>query len=271
MGQYVTHNGADATSKGPSSTIWGDCPVQEILQDPSVGYHFFEDFLNFGASATSGATPWTAYIDTSNTVTQLATEVGGVVQLLTDTTDNDCPVLTSGGNTGGMVKVASGGKSMWYEARVRVSSAALTEAAYFVGLTEEGCAADNGIIADNPDTDIATVMADKDYIGFANFTNAAPVFAAVYKKASGTDTVVVASANTIALATWVKLGMKFDATIDRFTFYVNGASVGYFDVGDAGTTNFPSGEELALTFAVKNGTTAAKLFDVDWVRVAQLR
>jgi hypothetical protein len=269
--QLVTHNGADATSAGPSHTIWGDCPVLAMLQDPSIGFHFFDDFLNFGGNATAGESGWSKYIDTSNTILPLATEVGGVVQLLTDATDNDSPILTSGSNTAGCVKVVSGGKAMWYEARVRVSSAALTEAAYFVGLTEEACAANDGLISDNPDTDIATVMADKDYIGFANFTNAAPVLAACYKKAGGTDTVVVASAHTIALGSWVKLGIKFEPTIDRLTFYVNGASVGYFDVGDAGTTNFPSGEELAMTFGLKNGTTAAKLLDVDWVRVAQLR
>ena len=266
----IYYKGANSDA-GPSPALWASCPVADMLVDPNVGYHFFDDFLNFSGSATDSL-GWDIYIDTSNTVTQVATEVGGVIRLETDATDNDAPIITSGGGTGVLGKIVSGtGKDLWFEARVRVSSAALSEMAIFVGMTEEGLAANDGLISDNPDTDIATVMADKDYIGFANFTNAAPVFAACYKKSGGTDQVVDSDVHTIALDTWVKLGFRFDVANDKLTYYVNGVEQASFDVGDAGTTNFPSGEELAITIGFKNGAATAKKLDVDWVRFAQLR
>jgi hypothetical protein len=266
----VMYRGANS-GRGPSPEIWAGCPILDMILDPNVGVHFFDDFLNFGVGATDATNGYKFYIDSSNTVSQLATEVNGVVQLLTDTTDNDAPILTTGGNTAGMGKiVTSTGKNLWFEARIRVASAALTEMAMFIGLTEEACAADNGLISDNPDTDIATVMADKDYIGFANFTNAAPVLAACYKKAGGTDVVVDSNVQTLALDTWYKLGLKFDVINDTLKWYVDGVEQASLDVSGAGTTNFPSGEELALTFGFKNGTTTAKKLDIDWVRFAQL-
>lgn len=251
------------TNRLHSPNVWWDVPLDAIIAGYRDGYYDFDDFGNFGIGATDAVGQYKFYIDTSNTVSQLATEVNGVVRLLTDATDNDAPVLQSGGGTAGEVKFVSGGSSVCFEARVRVG-ATITEQASFIGLAEEACTADNGLISDNPDTDIATVMADKDYVGFANFTNAAPVLAFCYKKAGGTDTVKVASAHTIVASTFVKVGFKYTSKDDKLTAYVNGLSVGSYDLGDLGTTDFPSGEELARTIGFKNGSAGARNLDIDW-------
>lgn len=251
------------------SGFWGTAPKGAIRDGQDDGVYVDDDFTNFGIGATDKLGQYLYYIDTSNTVTQLATEPTGVVSLVTDATDNDAPILQMAGGTGVNCKIVSGTSlDLWWEARIRVG-ATLTEQAVFVGLAEEGCAADNGLISDNPDTDIATVMADKDYIGFASFTNAAPKLAFAYKKAGGTDQVIVASAHTLVASTWVKVGMHYNANIDRITAYVNGQSVGYFDVSDAGTTNFPSGEEMCLVAGFKNGSAGARSLDLDWWSICQ--
>lgn len=265
---------ADTGDNGRSlSGFWSDLDFIRARCDPGYAYGIYEDFCNTPVlSADSNTTAWASYIDTSNTITQVPTEVGGVVRLETDATDNDGPVITTGGDQAGIFKIVSGatGRKFWYEARVRVSSAALAEAGIVIGLTQEGVAADNGVMADNPDTDTNTMLADIDVIGFASHTNAAPTFAAAYQKSGQTAVVVEDDVHTIALNTWVKLGMKFDPDADRFTYYVNGEPVDSFDVSAAGTTTFPSGEELAVTFALKNGDGVAKKLDVDWVMAFQL-
>ena len=150
-----------------------------------------------------------------------------------------------------------------------------TEQAMVFGLAEETCAAATALIADNPDTNIVTVLADKDFIGWGSFTNAAPTFRAAFQKAGQSAVATETGAftqndtYTYALATWYKLGLKFDPAEDTIDYFVDGVRYARVDVSAAGTTTFPSGENLTVYLAIKAGTTAAKILDVDWIRVAQ--
>ena len=43
----VCYEAASAVnSRGPSPSIWADCPVTTYLKDTSKGVHIFEDFKN---------------------------------------------------------------------------------------------------------------------------------------------------------------------------------------------------------------------------------
>lgn len=241
---------AEAGGKGLSPAIWGTCDKLNIFDGFGVASRIFEDFLNYLTAHSSG---WEEYIDTGDTITLLTTEVGGVIQLATDTTDNDEVWLSSGGNVAGMGKV-SAGKRFWFEARVRFPQVTNTYNAY-VGLSQEGCAAADTV----GDTG---ALADKDLIGFFVTEADGDALTVVHNTASGGGvTTLISSIQALTAATWYKLGMYGDGK--KITFYVDGVPNSTTVLYSA--TNVPDGEELALLFGLKNGEGAAKYLDLDWV------
>jgi len=249
--------------RGPSPIIWADCPVEEIIADPTKGIHFFDDFINFAPITTAGASGgYYGYIDGGNTIQQLATEINGVVRLALDTTDDDESCLITGGNTAGMVKVLSTAfKKLWFEARVRTSEVT-TAGGLFVGLIEEA-SADGDLVADG-----CGALTTADYVGFRVLDDDNDGLDAAYRCYNQTEQVVQNAAQVLEADTWYKVGLSVDET-GILRYYVNGAQVGS-NVQWSDAATFPDGEELALAIARKNGTGAADSIDIDWWRCAQL-
>jgi hypothetical protein len=246
----------DLTGAGPSPAIWADCPVLDILEDPSRGYGFFDDFVQM-VEATGG---WAAG-GTNNTCTNVATQVGGVAQVGTGSSDNDEGWLTSGNNEAGMAKIyTTTPRKLWFEARVQFSR--LTDSGLFVGCAEEALAA-AGTLADD-----TGVLASKDFVGFHAATATPTVLHFVYRKAGSAAVNIKATALTAVISTWYKLGFRFDGNYLRG--YVDGVELAS-PLLVSTATNFPDGEELAALLGVKTGTTAAVNVLVDWVRYYALR
>ncbi len=269
---YTTHGSFN--NSGPSPSIWQKDEVLACIQDPSRGYHVFEDFLGFNGLLTSTTGDYTgqaggysAYQDASNTITQIATEVGGVISIATDATDNDESWLQFGGATGVLGKIASSnGQKMLFEARIRISTIASRN--FFVGLAEEGFATADAI------TDAGAMITTKDFIGFRSLEGDATGLDTVYQKASQTTGVVKDDALTLVAATWYKVGFVFDPAkrTNAITFFIDGEAqpdVVASSVLDDAT--FPDGEEMSFVAGVKNGTTTATVLDLDWWRFLQTR
>jgi hypothetical protein len=255
--------GDDSAQRGPSEGVWGGCPILDMIEDPSVGYHFFDDFLacnNLVSSNVGYPQPgWYSYVDTSSSITQLVTEVGGVLRILLEAAANEeCSMTT--GLTAGMGKVYSTApKNLWFETRVRFGQ--ITDQGCFIGLAEEACPA-NSLLADT------TPVMTKDQIGFTVAIATPSALNAAYGKAA-TPTIHKAGAQTLVAATWYKLGLFYDAGDDLMMWFVDGTQVGAsLDV--SATTAFPDGEEVCPLFALKTITGAASSLDIDWVRFAQL-
>ena len=252
---------------GPSYAVWANCPWEDMLVDPSVGYCLWEDFIlaleDTGGWLSGGTTDYCA---------MLATEVGGVVRVGATASDNDEGYLTSGNNEAGFVKIyTTTPKELWFEARVRPSS--ITDVGMFCGLAEEGLAAAD-TLANN-----TAALASKDFVGFHSDTAGPTALDCVYRKASKTGVVPKAAAQTMVAETWYKLGMYFDGTYLKY--FVDGeeeqltSTITGVDVNKGlkvvSATDFPDGEELAVLIGCHDGEGAAKYVDIDWVRVAQLR
>lgn len=265
---YEAGTVGSTTERGPSYTIWADCPWSAIDDNPTLGIRFFDDFVNFPThSADSNTTGYASYIDTGNTITQAAT-AGGVAVLATDTTDNDGPVLQLGGGTGGSFQIttATAGK-LWFEARISCDT--IADSAIFLGLAAPNATADNGLLVDDTGA-LATTLGSIGVIAPANGSSTL-VFKAAHVKASGTSQYPVTGLKTLAADTWCKIGFKFDPTADTITWYVDGvANATTLDVSDAGSTDFPASVLLSPAIALKNGTGAARLLRIDWWRCAQL-
>lgn len=268
-GKHASDNGG----RGPSGGLWGNVPFEESLIDPNVGYCFWDDFVGFNGLLTSttgdytSAGGYSAYQDSSNTITQLATEVGGVVSIATDTTDNDESWLQLGGATAVFGKLAAtGGKKLVYETRIRISTIASRN--FFVGLAEEGFAAADAI------TDAGAMVTTKDFIGFRSLEGDANGLDTVYQKGSQTTVVVKDDAQTLVAATWYKVGFIYDPNYyneaKRIRFFIDGVEqadgVNSSAFDDA---TFPGDEEMSPVWGVKNGTTTATVLDIDWVRIWQ--
>lgn len=256
------------TNRGPSNSIWSGCPV-ESFRDGIGGFILEDYFVNAPVFATTvSQNGWYPVLDSNVTLKGDPTTNGGGLKLTTTATDNDFGYLTSGGNAAGAFKIVakgSGGKKLWFETRVKYGS--ITELASFIGLAEEGLAAAGTL------TDDTGVIADKDYVGFRVVVADGDGLDAAYRIDGGSEVVAKEEAQVLVADTWYKLGMTWDPSEGAsgiLRFYINGTSVGTVagSVITAGTT-FPTGEELALLFAFKQGEAAAKSAHIDWVRCAQ--
>lgn len=273
----TARHGNDVSGTEPSPIIWNRFDSLNCLLHKR-GFEFWEDFRSLAiplaqasnAAVYTGNHGWFSYEDTGDAVTQLATDVNGVLNVSIAATNNNETWLQAGSAT--TVNfcprlVADGGTSIFYEARVNMSTLVGN---MFVGLAEEASAAANFI------ADASGTMADKDYIGFLVDEDAPTVCRFVYHKASGTAVDVVTSAHTFVADTFVKLGFIIDMdetdTAKRIKAYVNGVESSSYgtDTQFTNTTDFPSGEELAPIFGGKNNN-AAKVVRCDWIRCGQMR
>lgn len=279
-------NHYNESGRGLSPRLWSRIASHGAAPDGSQGYFISDDFLTVGQSVAvasnvgcyvSAAGQYKTYEDTSSTVTQPATEVGGVLQLLTTTSDNsETSICQGGAGTGAATSVlgklsydtAADRKMVIFESRFKVSSVADDVAAIFVGLMEEDGAVHNALV------DNTGVVIDNDFIGFGTVhtnggtagTNAILTFK--YKKDGQTQVIPIASLGTLAADTYVKAGFCYDpqATDSKkiSIFYNNAEQTTYVTATMMDAATFPDGEEMGFFAAVKNGNTTGANLKLDW-------
>jgi hypothetical protein len=251
----VYDQSGSASGAGLSPLIWDDCPRLQMLMNPTLGFCFFDDMLQIGATTA----PW-QNSGTNGTFTGLAGIGFGVGRLACPGTDNDECYVASNNDAAGMI-VANATQNWWFEARIRINQIATAQGA-FVGLGEEAGIADDFVTNDT--------MALKviDYLGFqiVQATDAAPTWQTVMALNGGARVAVSATAYT-AVTDWTKLGMK--SVSGTVTFYVNGVAL--TDTVASSATNFPLDQVMEVVFGRKAGSAAVNYLDVDWVSAAQLR
>lgn len=239
--QYATPTSQD-TSRGPSGSIWKDCPLDDMLQSMAGAFGggvLIQD--DFGVVATpSNTTPaigtmgqWAVWAAAGTTITD-GIEEGGVVKIDGGTANKSC-ILTSNAGSFRMVGGASTynfvGLRFWMEFRIALGSVAASQQGVFIGLCDN-----TGSQINSSDTTVIasggnTLTTTKNLIGFFNRTTTCPAdFSAVFQPAAGTavyptglTTLVndVTAANIAAYAAstdkgkgtgFVKIGMKYDPT-----------------------------------------------------------
>lgn len=262
--------------RGLSPRLWSRVDGQALAPDgASNGYMIADDFLSFGGTVATNVGTYSngykSYEDNSNTITQVATEVGGVLRFTGAAADNNESWLQSGYSTGVLGKIsdtAGSDKLMIFEARFRVSSVVDDVCSLFLGLTEEGLAAQNTKVDDTG------VFADKDRIGFETVhtnggttgTNAALNF--IYEKAGQTAQTLISGVKTLVADTWYKVGFVYDPAAEaskRIRVYVDNVEQStYVTATQIATATFPDGEELAFLAGMKAGTATASNLDLDW-------
>jgi hypothetical protein len=240
--------------------LWKDLPHN--WRDPSVAYHFEQDWVN--APTFASATPQmgiATFQDTSATV-QGIERLGGWLELSTaGGTDNDQASYQAGGSLSTSFGFStSTPKKLWMERKIRLSTVAETMVA--AGLAAKATSVNNGLL-----TDDTGALADTSFVGWhcpAHSTNA--VFSFVYRKASSSAVTMYASALTATIGADIYLGFYFDG---RYLHgYCNRVRVVSYDLTTA--SNFPTAL-LSPCLHVKAGAGAAKTLAEDFVRTVQLR
>lgn len=264
----IRSNKGSAAGAGLSPAIWDDCPMVGIMCDPTIGWMISDDFTDVGLSGTittiisqAGTGRYLVFGGAGATIAPDNALGGGLTLSLTDT-DQAVSIVTKQNP----FQITSGAGDLWFEARVKFSTITTNEQAWFVGLTS--------IITQSATVPLtaAGALADVNLVGFHKPEANTTAFDASYK-ANGVNAVEVNSdIGTLAVDTYVKLGMKFSTSNNRLEFYVNGVKqANGKTIPNATGTDFPADVLMAPTFALLAATNDTETATIDWWKIAQLR
>ena len=258
-----------------SPALWSTLNMTEVLHEPFM-YVYWKDDFHFTPVLTtaSGAInryPYMSFIDTSDTITTLATEkMLGVLRLSADGTDNDGPVITMQGNDGTHVLIsdaAGDDMPLWFESRWRKSSITNNQASIFLGFVEEARGVDNGLMTD--DTGVPTSTIDQIGFNVAQASGSALDFTWHLASQARQE---LADVDVLVIDTWYKHGFDYQPsrdTTERMKVFINNIQHTSFVTGTqiaAGT--FPE-DELIFAAGLKTGEATAVTMDLDWVAFCQ--
>ena len=251
---------------GPSPIIWQNCPWEEIGQDPTLGYRFFDDFL--APITMADATAQGGYYTKQDTgVTILAQEDGDERGGILEVANNDDDVdfghfFLSDGVVHNTCWIADGGiwAPFWFEARLKIE-VLTSEIGIFIGLGEIGLSDDAGLVINTAE------VKDEDFIGFQTLCADTDALLPVYKatgqtKANGTSTAITAD-------TYFKVGMWGDGT--TITSYIDGVSKQAITAAIITGATFPNDVAMTLALMTQTGEASESAVKMDWWRYAQLR
>lgn len=253
MGMVATHYYTNS-GRGPSA-FWKDCPIGQLLKDPSEGAYVFNDFMDAGANASG-----LSFASTGGTVLDGNIQGGGLVIGSDD--DNEAVVLKAPS----AFKISRTSNKFWFEARVKFSNITDSKIGAFIGLM------------DNTTTTAVLPLADDGSIGDANMVGFWRVEGDGDKldteyKANGVTAVnLQADAITTVADTFVKVGMVFTPVDNLLTFYKDGVALSTTKtIPSAEGTDFPNDVYMGLILAVKNAAGSSPgTVTIDWWRAAQV-
>lgn len=239
------------------------------------GITFYDDFThkmvqaaNVAATATTLPDPWTAFTDATAGSTIASTveptdALGAMTLAVTTTQEGIHMGLFTQGNTGTVIDPGglTASNRVWLEGRFKFASIVTQEIGFFFGLMEKGRCITLGTIATG-----GAAVAAVDHVGFLK--KSASTTAIGTSSGDGTSTDLNTTAGTVAAATYINLGLKWDGTTAKF--YING--VADSKTLNAASTGFPLTEGLTPMIGVLGGSTADdETVICDWVKFAYER
>lgn len=273
-----------------SPNVWADFPFAEVAAGTARAFVDGDDFMHLctedGTDDAAIPSGYQKYIDTGNTIRLAAkttTNYPGIVQLVTDATDNDGPVLhrVAGTNAASSVlanffigNTADASFPLWFEARIKKSSVTDNQCAFACGLVggiHTAVAADNGLLTD----DTGDIVDSISFIGFRALHDNGEELDFVYQDSAQTaPTEVIAALASLSADTWFKVGFYYnpDAVNGRkITIYYNNQQQGTFVTNtNIDTATFPENDFMSFVLGSKNGEATATTLSCDWWRCAQL-
>jgi hypothetical protein len=242
---YQSPNGAIGTKEttyGLSSSVWRWFPVNEILQDPGLGYILRDDFF-----ATDNTNNYTLVTDAGGTAAVVDLQ-GGILRITNNGTDNDESYLSTKAENW-----IFSDRPIAFEAEVTATG-------------------DHNFILGLSDTVGANFLQDSEagpaasYDGAVFFVDGGSYWK--FETSNAGTQVTNTTFTPYTSGSSIRLGFIFDpndGTTGKITPFVNGV---------AGTTHsitLSGLEEMHVVFGAKNKTGAAAVFDVDYFQIAKIR
>ena len=265
--------GTPARQRGPSQTIWSNCPVLEFIEDPNRGVYLFDDFLDYGVNPDGYGRPDNDLTGSSSTLTSPATFNGGLLRITNSgTADYVANIATSAMGTFSQLDQSR----LWWEIRTMVNSVTNLHSKFW-GLVDTALwPTISGWTAGTP----AVLSQSNYYAGFYTISNAPSTLLFHWKNGDAGTSI---SLGTILASTWYKLGGYYDG---KFLYiYMDGLEVARIkdlpestasystNQGASWTTGttFPSTRMwgLGVGAIAGNAGTAAVQVNVDWWRFAR--
>lgn len=240
------------------NTLWGNCPILEILSDPSVGTVFMDDF-NYNAPLDANLI-WTEVDDAGTGTNAISDATNGVGTIVTAAADNDYHAVSSIAESW----LFQSGKKLWFEARFKVAEATTNESAWWFGLTDT---LTTGGLQANAAGPLAS------YDGVLIWKDEATMAIDFETSNAGTQTTATAEA-TFVTDTWTRVGFYVDgtATTSVVTPYYNVAGTNALTQGTAKNITLSGLAEMHIVAGIKAGpTAAAETLQIDYIKCVQLR
>lgn len=271
----VKYGAAEAVvARGPSPKIWADCPVLQLIADPSKGFYLWDDFkkLTFHPDDNShSGLHWFGYTESTD-MANIAwqDDDDGVIMLDQDSADQDVCAIITGDNANDLFHMPLKGerKKFWFEARFKISTITDGDIGVFVGFNEKGEAADSlGAFAG----DAAALDTGNDYLGFAVLEGDGDDLTIVHFEAGAGTAQSDTGEITLAVDTYVRVGFRLDVDADKIRVYADGVDLGDDAAIDITSVNFPSNTDLSILISTVGGSGAGDgdNLKLDWVRFAQ--
>lgn len=236
---------------GPSSGT-SLAPMRETAYDPSRAFRFFDHFLTYDTTATTG--DWR---ETEATGTGAKSDAhGGVVTLSGTTTDDQGAQIQSSSE---VFLPGAAGRKTYFEARVKISEVGKCQ--FFAGLAK----IDTTIFASGELTAAATTPRIGFYMSATSQAASAGRLQFTVGDATGSSDAVSQSAFLLTSATWHIIGFEYDYDRGRARVFLDGVLIEDVSVAAA---NVPT-EELCVSFAAYSELTpgATLTVDIDYVDV----
>lgn len=237
--------------------------VPEVLiQDPSVGFCFKDDFDHMSSVKTTQTGHWAVTEDDGATGTDAVQNASGGIYR------HYCgPVLNDEAYIHSLAEVfkLQANKHLWWEAKVTLTETALTKANFVVGLAENVGADFLADAAGGPTSPYDGMcwykLCDNMFLEFETSLDAAQV--------EWSDAFAHATGVTYRLGAWC---VPVNATtFTVYPWYSVGTARGVLAVAQAQSLTLTGHGEMQAVFGVKNGAANEEYIDIDYFWVVQER
>jgi hypothetical protein len=267
---------------GPSPFIWADCPVVQMNNDPNVGFHLYDNFVDLGLTPTLTTQiaygKYKAYAVSGGTIAGVSSigsteRMAGGISLSPGSTAGNGAGISQAYPAAYLSGSTSTSGKLWFEASVAVSSIAANSHNFLLGIGEtDQWTLGSGVPLTGTGDGITNSAS---FVGFLKTTAGAGVVNTAYSDRATSLTSVLAAATTFSAAnTNVKLGMVYDPnlTTNCISFYVNGIDTGTYISSTtlAATTNLKANAVGLICSMCAGSSASTPTTGVRWWRLAQL-
>lgn len=237
MVDRITKYDVPGNGRALSNSLWANCPLQSIRENPGKGFYFEDDFSGLRTGV------YTATQATSGTFAA-GTEYGGVA-----VADPGAATATQGINVQATAAqfLPAVDKKIFFEARIK-ASAITSGINFFLGLAE----VDTTVIA-------ASAVSTANHAGWSSVT-ADGILLFNSEKASAGNT---GAATTLVAATYLKLGFLIDG-LTSIKQFIDGVETGTAKVA----ANIPIVNLVPTLVCQAKGTQ--NTISIDWWKVFQI-